>query len=217
MAERPIIFSSAMVRAILEGRKTQTRRMLKDHGLLARYEPTGEVVDYYGTGKTCGARLKDTTYVIPCGYVPGDVLWVRETWCDPIGERELVYRADQRPVDDAEELRMRRAGIKSDAPWRSPIHMPREFSRITLRVTDVRVQRLQDISEEDAVAEGIRLMRDGGGTWVGREGPGPMVTPWPTAREAFSDLWDTINAKRGHPWESNPWVVAISFERANNG
>lgn len=149
-------------------------------------------------------------------YAPGDLLWVRETWCDPIGEREPVYRADQRPEDDAEELRMRRAGIKSDAPWRSPIHMPREFSRITLRVTGVRAQRLQEINYDDAAAEGIDLERyipvsDS----AGMHACGEAEPTDPIAE--YRDLWNSINANRGYSWESNPWVAAITFERIDNG
>lgn len=88
--------------------------------------------------------------------------------------------------------------------------MPRWASRIVLEISGVRVEQLQDISEEDAEAEGIRQMRDGSGMFVGREGPGCLVTPWPTAREAFADLWDGINGKRAS-WESNPLVWVIEF------
>lgn len=86
---------------------------------------------------------------------------------------------------------------------------------LTLEVNSIRVERLQEISEADAIAEGVRELRDGSGTYAGREGPRNLVTPWLTAKEAFADLWDTINAKRGYSWESNPWVWVIEFKKVS--
>jgi hypothetical protein len=177
MTERPIIFSAPMVRALLEGRKTQTRRILKP-------QP-----DTKGRG-FLDSRLP---------YARGDRLWVREAWApleslthgDP-GPQALAdrgfYRADNSTVDG--EI----------SRWRSPIHMPRWASRITLAVTEVRVQRLQEISEADAVAEGCR---EG---YVTIEG---INEGW-SARTAFRDLWNQIHGPAA--WDANPWVCAISFE-----
>jgi hypothetical protein len=205
--ERPILFSAPMVRAILEGRKTVTRRAVKGSGLnfLADFTP-----EYFALPEN---------HFCPYGK-PGDRLWVRETWyCDhfevmrgpylkpddlDIGEAlddgTLVYAADGLTPYEQEQ-----------PSWKPSIHMPRWACRILLEITDVRVERLQEISEGQARAEGIRPMRDGSDTWVSREGPAKLVTPWPTAKEAFSDLWDSINGP--HAWEANPWVWAITFRR----
>jgi hypothetical protein len=186
--ERPIIFSGPMVRAILDGSKTQTRRVMKPQPLSA------------GPG------------VCPYGRI-GDRLWVRETWntVNPEGEpTSILYKADgsvmYRPFPSAE------AGWKAEQDaesldaqrWNTPIFMPRWASRITLEVTDVRVERVQEISEEDAKAEGVK--------------PDPNERPYvEDFREDFEHLWDSINAKRGHSWESNPWVWAITFRKLEDG
>lgn len=94
-------------------------------------------------------------------------------------------------------------GASAAACWSSPVHMPRWTSRITLEITDVRVQRVQEISEEDAIAEGIQLNTLGPPATRGYYGP----------RNHFKHLWDSINAKRGYSWESNPWVWAVTFKR----
>lgn len=195
MKERPILFSAPMVRAILDGRKTQTRRVVRGQvGALDRGQPT--IVG----GPAC-----------PYG-APGDRLWVRETWAaiDERGEAvsrrtrhvdqncgdRLVYRADDRVLTEQ---------------WRSPLFMPRWASRITLEVTTVRVERLQAITEEDACAEGVTQTD---GRWWDGAPHAVKGTPraLPTAREAFADLWDAINGKRA-PWSSNPWVWVVSFRR----
>ena len=107
--------------------------------------------------------------------------------------------------------------IKSGKRWRSEHppapapNSPRWASRITLVISSVRVERLQGISEADAQAEGVRQMRDASGCWVGREGPGKLVTPWPSAREAFADVWNVLNGPRA--WGANPWVWVVEFRR----
>lgn len=197
MKERPILFSGPMVSAILAGQKTQTRRS-------ARYVDTvDEGVPFRSTHLATRERL-------PCPYgAPGDHLWVRETWgltthydtrapssiftCE---RKTMVrYRAD-----DVHE-----GALLSWGRWRPSLYMPRWASRITLEVTGVRVERLQDISEEDARAEGV--FAAGFGTWLKeaerQSGDG---------RYMFRSLWDSINGERA-PWSSNPWVWAVSFER----
>lgn len=191
MKERPILFSAEMVRAILGGRKTQTRRVIKDpHGLLKNYTPTGKTVDY-GYGTRCGVKFSDTTMTIPCPYgQPGDRLWVREAFGLDFDDA-ILYRAckyGSKPFDPGQEIR-----------WKPPIHMPRVASRIDLEITEVRVERLQDISEADALAEGCE------------EGPDDDVTGGSTAYQEFAKLWCKI--KGADSWVANPWVWAISFKR----
>ena len=219
--ERPIIFSGPMVRAIIDGRKTQTRRVVKPqptHRLIdglahvtRGMDPADDGAVWYdgdciGTGREVRAP-----------WLVGDMLWVRETWAviceDPdatITTNRIEYKADTGATnpggwdaapDDAEAIR-----------WRSPIHMPRWACRLTLRVDSVRVERLNDISEEDAIAEGM-VYFDGrnyeaGGWHSGKTDHGYF----PTAVDAYSDLWDRINGNR-HPWASNPWVWVVTFAR----
>ncbi len=171
MKERPILFSGPMVRAILEGRKTQTRRVIKNR-------------------------------TVP-PYQVGNLLWVREAWQDwcPLWrgqwcghgtqegmaqEHSVVYRADNFIRNGSVEM------VKSMPPkkWRPSIFMPRWASRLTLEVVSIRSERLQDITEEDAEAEGADCLGLGG----------------------FASLWDSINGKK-HPWASNCWVWVIGFKR----
>lgn len=193
MKERPILFAGPMVRAILARTKTQTRRLM-------RPQPSRVI-----TLPVVGRYFQK-----PCPYgVPGDRLWVREThlldppidgtWpsvgdtfasVDDIPDRyrtpeHVIYRASCEWSGE-QQARWR---------WRPSIQMPRWASRLTLEVTDVRVQRLQDISEDDADAEGVHPCE------------GAL-----TARLALAMLWDSINQKRA-PWASNPWVWAVTFRR----
>lgn len=229
MADRPIIFSGPMVRALIDGRKTQTRRVLKLAGVMPDYigpsgcedDPTcwgweadsGGYITVEGDDKDHLPGWRNGWRDWLGAYEVGDRLWVRETWTDEgQSEGECLYRATVE--DDTGYYLEEIAGIR----WRSSIHMPRWASRLTLTVTDVRVQRVRDISEADAVAEGARQQH--------RIGDGPDHAPWTmtgegwrhdTPREAFQYLWDDLNAKRGYGWDHNPWVVALTFtvERRN--
>lgn len=192
MADRPIIFSAPMVRALLDGRKTQTRRVLK--------KPAA--IDALAVFGPAFMTLPGNVDLI--GYAPGDRLWVREAvcWVSGWGWR---YRADN---DDLAEKR--ETGEVSR--WRPSIHMPRWASRLTLTVTEVRVQRLQDISEADAVAEGIqRLIGSKGPNYFTREISGKWSGSFnaPTAAEVYSDLWNSLHGPGA--WDANPWVVALTF------
>jgi len=186
--ERPILFSTEMVRAILEGRKTQTRRVIKPKPWLIDPHKVEYNLWECGDGKE--------TYLIKCPYgKPGDLLWVRETWGlydtqpkDGPGKALLFYRASD---GESYELRYQL--------WRPSIFMPRWASRITLKIINVRVERLQDISEEDAIKEGATFRK---GEW------GEL--------DAFNYIWDSINAKRGYSWDSNPWVWVIEFKRVES-
>ena len=190
MSEKPILFSGPLVRAILEGRKTVTRRVAKltDAGHVK--EPRGHRRWHPGD--------PDASAACPYGQ-PGDLLWVRETWAQ--WDRGLAFRADcLNPRTGEEDGDSRRCRLDFGVKWRPSIHMPRWACRLLLRVTDVRVERLQEITAEDAVAEG--LVRDASHPTGG----------WVELLRDFRDLWDSI-AKPGFGWDDNPWVWRIAFER----
>jgi len=187
MSERPIPLHDWEVRAILDGRKTQTRRAIPDRWWRC-LDPEDEV-----------DRARAVT-MCPYG-VPGDHLWVRETWATPavsdkvrsgyVTENILVYFRADSPANHGK--------------WRPSIHMPRWASRITLEITDVRVQRVQDIRGPDCVAEGVVIHK---GLHVGT-----VTGEW---RAAFRTLWDSINAKKGYGWDANPWVWVLTFRRIDD-
>ncbi|WP_422028117.1 hypothetical protein [Roseovarius sp.] len=190
MTDRPILFSAPMIRALLDGRKTQTRRVLK---------PQPSNVDGVGRWYRMSSGGESLNcYEIPI--TPGDRVWVRETWNVPDAYLEPRNR------QTALEL-MNYAATPWAIPgrWRPSIFMPRWASRLTLTVTDVRVQRVQEISEADAMAEGIKRNIPGWFPVPGIDGSGT------TARAAFAMLWDSLNAKRGFGWSENPWIAAYTF------
>jgi hypothetical protein len=184
---RPIIFNGHNVCAILDNRKTMTRRVIIPQPSSGVRWGFSGWEDGHGTPIRC-----------PYGQ-PGDRLWVRETWCqygDPMHEYRTYYRAD----GDCGPM----------AKWRPSIHMPRRASRITLEITGIRVERLQDISDGDVVREGIDEYKI-------RDQPFPLwqipkYPPIAFPRVAFASLWDSINAKRGYSWDSNPWVWVVVFK-----
>jgi hypothetical protein len=193
-----------MVRAILDGRKTQTRRIIKPQPRFAE-----ELSGFVG---------------VRCPYgVPGGLLWVRETWAIDQCGRRVSLKPEAWP--DGFPVQRLRYPATDEAPattekgepywWNSrpSIHMPRWASRLTLRVTDVRVERLQEITEEDAGAEGVVVHPNT--TWRTFEEAerGEPMRPY-AARDAFAGLWGSINGKRA-PWESNPWTWVVSFERVS--
>ena len=211
--ERPILFSAPMVRAILDGRKTQTRRIVKPQPPgSCRYEINGNqdkaycVFDDAGLPGGIGfcpptARSKD--HLLPCPYgKPGDRLWVRETW-----QQVTQDVATVKPIDvlrdckqgvcyaaDGERCPITYGQVK--LRWRPSIFMRRWASRITLEITGVRVERLQDISEEDAIAEGVQCAG---------------VPSSLTNRGAFAKLWESINGPDS--WAANPWVWVVEFHK----
>lgn len=191
---KPILFNTEMVQAILEGRKTVTRRKIdRDIINCCDVDTDGTLLDY----QNC-----DGDFINPvdlCKYKAGDILWVRETWCHhPVGDW-YGYKAD----GDYRDV---------DLKWRPSIHMPKSAARIFLKVTDVRVERLQDITEEQAIKEGftqyVCTNCKGFGccdcSGSGLEEPG-MV--------GFFHTWDNLYEKRGYGWEANPWVWVIEFQR----
>lgn len=222
MADKPILFSAPMIRALLDGRKTQTRRVLKL--------------------KVCGGRQMPVPAEAPpeyarrygiCLAAPGDRLWVREAWrarlydqdvppreIDPI--TQIHYIADGQPSETDDGTNWNR--------YRHARFMPRWASRLTLTVTDVRVQRLQEISEADAVAEGLEPIRyewwqgfvrhaDGSRGMMetcNADGPPPDDFEHPekqvyerSARDGFRDLWNSLHGPDA--WDANPWVCALTF------
>ncbi len=249
MKERPILFSAPMVRAILEGRKTQTRRVVKPR----RSDDSFCIVEQ-GDGSWWPYRSEDgESFVMgdgreypfdsPYGQT-GDRLWVKEGWAQehPLAVQEgrysqegragipgppgvtfrVVYRADGEPLQvwrrgdqkhpyfttdgPADEIAAEYPTVSSNFKrggkaiyWDSPLFMERQFSRITLEVTGVRVERLWKIDDADARAEGVYP------TATGLHSPGQFIGE-------YAKLWDQINAERG-PWASNPWVWVIEFKR----
>ena len=210
MSARPILFQPAMVRALLAGTKTQTRRVIRDQKL---YRQAADGVDVW-TGFMGWQALEwalENRQLCAKGCLPasavGDLLWVREAWAplaalthnDP-GTRALIdrgfYRADEGTTPG--EI----------ASWRPSIHMPRWASRLTLVVTDVRVQRLQEISEDDAWTEGIEP-DDTGTAWLCYAPQPKGQTHWADPRESYRTLWDSINGTGS--WGANPWVAAYTF------
>lgn len=224
MKERPILFSAPMVRALLAGTKTQTRRVAK--GVVAVHSRTGEAL----------AKLDSAGPRVACPYgQPGDRLWVREAFRftdlfdgdSParVGERcvDAGYRKPWAPLQfeaDGQRTNWQHVATPpNDGPprpgkLRPGMFMPRWASRITLEVTGVRVERLQDISETDAIAEGIERLRSGRGYFdpsIDKAAAARLELHWPTAREAYRALWESINGPGS--WDATPWVWVLEFRR----
>jgi len=210
MKERPILFSGSMVQAIQDGRKTITRRVIKPQ--------PGNAIDRVRFDADYNSWIDEAFDFVKkrkCPYgVPGDRLWVRETFWRQPGEAlpglKLIYKADNPDFMDGRTNPMTKRFYK----WRPSIHMPRWASRITLEVIDVRVERVRDITEQDAKAEGISVLplqsEDDHSAWY-QSAPG--VHQARNARVSFASLWDSINAKRGYGWDTNPWVWVVEFRR----
>lgn len=214
MKERPILFSGPMVRAILEGRKTQTRRVLKHDPSddwkpayycdINGYDEDGELSPDVVIGWGAVNQDGDEGYVCPYGK-PGNRLWVRENFSGPYGCRNLKPKdwPDNAPIWHWAD------GNPVKGDWTKPkpsIHMPRWASRITLEITGIRVERLQDISEADAKAEGCAP------AWLDADDHETIhADQRPTYRRGFSRLWCGINGPES--WDANPWVWVIEFQR----
>lgn len=198
MKARPILFKPDMVRAILDGRKTQTRRVMKPQPKPTPDDFPGQAGHWWPSNKHQSMlhvenELREWTGLAgdacPYGGAPGDVLWVRETFRNSRVDGlpgDVVYQADH-------------PGLKSPPgsygrPWMPSIHMPRWASRLTLEITDVRVEQLQDISEEEAIAEGIGTPRD----------------QRYAVQDGFRPLWESINGPES--WAANPWVWVVEFQ-----
>ncbi len=221
MTEHPIIFTGESVRAILAGTKTQTRRIIKPSPVAGSGVggPWTWVTRTWGRSCRAVAGCADTDafareMVQHCPYgKPGDQLWVRENGWEPRRPTEREFRdgADTwRYTYDADGVSAE--DIKDFKAWkwkrRPAIHMPRWASRLTLELTDVRVQRLQEISEEDACAEGVRYT----GPFPAAVASGFLPRPDNLGRLEYQQAWAALNGKRA-PWASNPWVWALTFQR----
>jgi len=203
MADKGIIFSAPMVRALLDGTKTQTRRLykarfgmgepvnLKDHGI---GDYSGRTNDPASWGFPCaedGGDMPLSSWPETSGYAPADRLYVREAWRVSSAQNDLAGSnlpgglTVEYPADGSGYL---------DGRYRHARFMPRQFSRLTLTVTDVRVQRLREISEADAIAEGVEM--------VARR----------NYRDGYAVLWNSLHTEPGETWEANPWIVAVSFD-----
>lgn len=213
--EKPILFNTEMVKAILVDKKTMTRRIIKP-------QPRFKLI--YGNnvqGKPVWREYSEEPLADPnigsplgyrhrCPWQVGDILWVRETFCyDDFddGEKNVYHKADYT------EKEVKELFTDLDMKWKPSIHMPRTAARLFLEVKGIRVERLQDITEEDAIDEGI--------VWTDE---GPLHAHYlnhdlnaslnfKTPKEAFSSLWDSIYAERGNGWDVNPFVWVVEFER----
>lgn len=200
--ELPILFNTEMVRAILDGRKGATRRIVKGFipndaiwGYTA-FTPKG----YISCRGTFADGYGEKFFKLPCE--PGDILYVRETWGHPISlnsDKQYVFRADK----------IAESGFKNDSHrWYPSIHMPKEAARIWLKVTDVRVERLNDITDKDAEREGAQP-----------DYPFDYdVDKWPNL-EHFKKIWNNTIKKSDldrYGWDANPWVWVVEFERCEN-
>ena len=198
---KPIIFNTEMTRAIMEGRKIVTRRAMKPQPeLVGRFWVFGDA-RWSDTVRTV-TPLPGHTLYNRATYRHGDILWVRETWRKRNGQYE--YRADDECLE----------GWRNMVPWRPSIHMPREAARIFLRVLDLRVERLQEITEDDAKAEGAVKSYPYADPETGE--PAFMLDEKGTYRCGFSAIWNSTIKPTGltaYSWNANPWVWAIKFER----
>lgn len=227
MAIKPILFNTDMVRAILDGRKTCTRRICKDAN-----ECTVPDIEFYNADKRTYAvhnfadkKHKEQLSIVErtCPICPGDVLYIRETWTEECGK--YYYRADYDSdyLDPCETLSGGYPASCRNHPgcdgcmatstriyWHPSIHMPKEAARIWLKVTNVRVERLQDMTDDDAEAEGAI---DNRGFIHSPENEYDRIY---TAREHFIGIWDRTIKKSDldhYGWDANPWVWVIEFER----
>lgn len=201
MKTSPIIFSGNMVLAILDDRKTQTRRVIKP-------QPPHDFGSWNNATLMSGTDGED--FGCPYGK-PSDRLWVRETWAvfdfegpqDKPDAYSIGYRADDEcnwfyPPAEQRDLRLEKWGNYADPDgyWRPSIHMPRWASRLELEIIEIRVQRLRDIGQDDICQEG--------------QPQGVEPIGW------YCELWDALNAKRGFGWDTNPWVWILTFKTADN-
>jgi hypothetical protein len=244
----PIIFSAESVHAILAGRKTQTRRVMK-------IQPP-EIGLFQDRSWICGKNniwMDGCGFQIKCPYAVGDILWAKETWdifaifneiTSSYEVPSICYKATNTAIPIIGKIGYKYQREDNSHKWRSPRFMPRWASRIILEIISVKIERLQDILEEDAIAEGVEYLftedeikntvglkkpqKEWGYKnylWHGLIGSGIsqkqsdqwdyQFSNYKTARDSYSSLWDSINGKK-YPRESNPWVWAIEFKRIDN-
>jgi len=203
--ELPILFTADMVRVKRAGRKTVTRRVIV---------PQPEYVEHIDEGSHYEWKDYqvdfDSDLVEFARYQPGDLLWTKESYCHGI-EWDDCKPSEVDPLCGGSDIWYLADGPRPTEGWgktRSGLFMPKWVARTRLEVVSVRAERLQDITEEDAIREGALFTTDPSGKVDWSEG---------FAIACFCKLWDSINLKRGYPWESNPWVWRIEFKEATNG
>ena len=215
MKERGMIFNGEMVRAILDGRKTQTRRIIKD--CTVGRDQISKFIQI--EKKFIGCYPEDVPELIRecCPYgIPGDRIWVREAFrvhSRATDVATLVYKASERNSWTEQTHRVPVAVCNKPATpekWTPSLHMPRWASRILLEITDVRVERLNSISQEDAQAEGLELT-GWRPTYSDPDSGGEVMTPY----DNFAELWSSIYGDES--WQANPWVWVIEFKRVEGG
>ena len=207
--EKPILFNTTMVQAILQGNKTTTRRIVKSQPKhsVDNVSMCDGIVSFNERELSRFDVCESTIVKKP--YKVGDTIWVRETWqeseCfDYNMKDQYCYKADNATNEYAEQFNIK---------WRPSIHMPRVAARLFLKVTDVRVERLQDMTEVGAKAEGIRgFSKDGELYKYSHTDEFVWIDAPSTATEAFKMLWNPIYFKQSNGWNENPWVWIIEFE-----
>ncbi|MFS7191006.1 hypothetical protein AB6864_00710 [Serratia proteamaculans] len=215
MKERPVIFNGEMVRAILDGRKTQTRRTVSDRHLHL-INVASQVGECYPLESGIDHANSQSYYREHCPFGQvGDRLWVRETFMDLTGTgieattgkfEGFAYRADTPAGSYGDEVR-KEYGLK----WTPSLHMPRKACRILLEITAVRVERLNSISEEDAKAEGVRVVkvREDGERYC--DYLSLEINHYRRPNDSFISLWESIYGEES--WQGSPWVWVIEFKR----
>lgn len=215
VSEKPIIFSDPMVQAILDGRKSQTRRIIKWQASSQSLTPIQRVFDpiagMFGMDIQVGSHepnLERMSLACPYG-MPGDALWVREAWgihsrhTDEIPPQKRSELPRPLDIDRTKWAHHYRADGNLESAWYPSIHMPRWASRITLEIVDVRVERLQDISDENIYAEGLDYAKGSEGEW-GNE----------FAQEEFQQIWESINGAGS--WDANPFTWVVEFRKRDD-
>lgn len=219
MKQIPILFSTPMVQAILDGRKTQTRRTIKPQPELRQFigNVTGNKIEGWqipGTDKFWQPDDAPDCSLLNCPYgKPGDVLWVRETWSSLNTDNGIEYgfksTASNATLEAMEDYKLK---------WKPSIHMPKAACRLYLQITDIRVERLQDISEDDAKAEGIQPLLQSrmqvaidGRLYRNYLNNPELFNHGLRPVDSFKSLWQTINGPES--WDRNDWIWVISFKR----
>jgi hypothetical protein len=218
MKETPILMCAEMVRATMKDRKTNTRRILRPQPVVFADHMEWRCKKAWYTTRNVHWNPIDNAFrdAIECGGCPhgqpGDRLWVKENW------RVRGPHTDRyKPVDIAANCSHFEIAYEADIAWnkdtygklRPSIFLPRSLSRITIEITDVKVERVQDITERDALAEGVAIDKGNAYHVAGHDG----VWAHATARGCFETLWDSLNKARGFGWETNPWVWCLTFRR----
>lgn len=214
MKELPLLYSTSMVQATLDRLKSQTRRVITPNNTVG-FAIKKKLLDFseiFPNGKF-GVKVKelasDALWRGQCKWQPGDLLYVRETWTKTDNGNVYVYKADAKDSEGKYWDSITPGDPNKEVTWKPSIHMPKEASRIWLRVKDVRAERVQDISEQDAIAEGIN------GSKLHEIVYGPNLAIYGGPVIGFQKLWNSINAKREngqYAWDSNPWVWVIDFD-----